>query len=162
MKMNMNMNTLSTPHHGEKNRKTSHGERESFKDAWIERLVKAAVESGVKILSRKRKAIAEDDANPHARKKQTVSIPATGQADDNDAPESSTSTPTPTPTPSSAPPPTSSELATSDACLVGNPKQRSLHSFGWKKATPEDIAKYWKEANEAGAERRSNGCSSCD
>jgi hypothetical protein len=37
---------------------------------------------------------------------------------------------------------------------VGNPKQRALDSFGWKKAEPGEIQRYWSKVVEAGSERR--------
>lgn len=117
------------------------GERDSFKEAWIERLITAAIDSGAKI-PRKRKTAPDGDIDDRPAKK--MPQPVTDSS--NDAVVASSSLPSPPPLPSSS-------SVTVQACqLVGNPKQLGLDSFGWGKATPADVQKYWDKATEDGAE----------
>ena len=126
------------------------GERDSFRQAWIERLITAAVESGAKIPSKKRKEPPDDDGveAPPAKK--------TPQTHPESAPLPSSSSSTSAATTSSAPPflPSSSSAASQARQLVGNPKQRGLDSFGWKKASKEEVQLYWSKEVADAAEQR--------
>ncbi|KAJ7914522.1 hypothetical protein B0H13DRAFT_1872908 [Mycena leptocephala] len=177
-------------------KKMSPGERTSFQAAWIERLISAAVNSGARIPSKKRKsppddtspggivppptkrlctpiargdsdgalantsiASASSSATALARKMAVPSSPIVIDDDSDDEPastflatavasSSATASATSSAIVATPPSPSSREV------VVGNPRQSTLASFGWKKATPEDIAIYWAKAKEAGADRR--------
>ncbi|KAJ6554851.1 hypothetical protein B0H19DRAFT_1294878, partial [Mycena capillaripes] len=130
----------------------SPGERTTFQEAWLERLIAAAVDSGAKIPSKKRKAAAQspatDDSPPASkRSRQTIIV-----IDDDDNLEK-----TPSPLalpPSSAAPSTSSQPSTSRDIIVGNSQQRTLGSLGWQKAKPGEVSAYWAKVKADGAERR--------
>ncbi|KAK6997237.1 hypothetical protein R3P38DRAFT_3624476 [Favolaschia claudopus] len=104
----------------------SEKDRGTVKDAWIERLITAAVASGTKIPSpaQKRKAVETVDSDhhpPQPKKKQAG-------YDEGDA-RPSTSAPRP----------------------IGNPKQTTLQ---FQKGTKEDVQRYWTKATADGKEKR--------
>ncbi|KAJ7743728.1 hypothetical protein DFH07DRAFT_777341 [Mycena maculata] len=137
----------------------SPGERITFQEAWIERLITSAIDLGAKIPSKKRKApegTPSDIAAPPAKKSSPPIIvvdssddeqPAAARAATAPSATASTSTPVSVLSTSPAPQPSSSRT------IISNPQQSTLAGFGWKKATPASIAAYWSNAKEAGAER---------
>ncbi|KAJ7905213.1 hypothetical protein B0H13DRAFT_1881222 [Mycena leptocephala] len=123
----------------------SPGERVTFQEAWIERLITAAMASGAKIPPRKRKPDVPDaDINPRPAKKATAPI----VVDDREITASSSTMLATLPSV-----PSGASASTQARQLVGNPKQRALDSFGWKKAEPGEIQRYWSKVVEAGSER---------
>ncbi|KAJ6494140.1 hypothetical protein DFH09DRAFT_1337807 [Mycena vulgaris] len=123
----------------------SPGERTTFQGAWLERLITAAVDSGAKIPSRKRKAAAEataTKADPPATKK--FKPVAVITIDDKSESENS---PTLLP-PASATPSTSAQPSASKNNVLGNPKQVMLGSFDWQKAKPGEVTAYWAKVFE--------------
>ncbi|KAF7372598.1 DDE superfamily protein [Mycena venus] len=119
----------------------SPGERETFRAAWIERLITAAVASGAKIPPRKRKDAPDTDNETRPTKRATKAVV------DDDVASSSTTLATLPSVPSGA------STGTQVRQLIGNPKQRGLDSYGWKKAEPGEIQRYWSNASAAGSER---------
>jgi hypothetical protein len=131
----------------------SPGERTTFQEAWLERLITAAVDSGAKSGKKRKAAVQATSENvddvPVAKKPKTVAVI---DVDDDSEPEdvpSITQTLPPTATPSM-----SARPSTFSTTVVGNPKQRTLGSFGWQKAKPGEVSAYWSKAREGGAERR--------
>ncbi|KAJ6512299.1 hypothetical protein DFH09DRAFT_941594 [Mycena vulgaris] len=133
------------------------GERDTFKEAWIERLIMAAEAPDPDLDTRPAKKVsgavilggdAPQSSVPAVRDATTSASTSTILSPSHgSSPTSSTSTSLP-------PLPSSSSTASQARQLVGNPKQRGLGSFGWKKATPEDTQKYWSKARDDGAEQR--------
>ncbi|KAK7036322.1 hypothetical protein R3P38DRAFT_2517849, partial [Favolaschia claudopus] len=141
-------------------KKMTPSDRTCLQEAWIERLITGATNSGAQIPSKKRKnppAITNDDNDPMPPAKKSCPPPHTVIVLDDDdaaASEAATSSPSrPTPTPA-----TQSESSAGPAPghtkVVGNPRQSTLHGFGWKKGTQEDTRAYWAKAKETGTERR--------
>ncbi|KAJ7173830.1 hypothetical protein C8R46DRAFT_1215743 [Mycena filopes] len=147
----------------------SPSERTSFQEAWIDRLIQAALDSGAKIPAKKRKAPTGDTGNieptpPPAKKSRAEVI--TVQDSDDDEPEIVGGTNTNVSPPSSTPPIASSSSASltlpvapshsssARSTVLGNPQQSTLKGFGWKKGTPADTHMYWAKVKEAGSERR--------
>ncbi|KAJ6535204.1 hypothetical protein DFH09DRAFT_890084, partial [Mycena vulgaris] len=133
-------------------KRMSPGERSTFQAAWLERLITAALDSGAKIPSKKRKDPPADAATSllPPPKKTRGPIITVDDSDDDAAANMSASTLPPIPDTSTSTPFSSSSART----VVGNPQQRTLGSLGWKKATPEDVAAYWVNAKAVGSERR--------
>ncbi|KAK6980814.1 hypothetical protein R3P38DRAFT_2808824 [Favolaschia claudopus] len=112
----------------------SEKDRGTVKDAWIERLITAAVASGAKIPSpaQKRKAVETVDSDHHPpqpkKSKPDVVVVDESSDDEGDA-RPSTSAPRP----------------------IGNPKQTTLQ---FQKGTKEDVQRYWTKATADGKEKR--------
>ncbi|KAJ7705055.1 hypothetical protein B0H17DRAFT_1193530 [Mycena rosella] len=137
-------------------KKMTNGERETFRASWIERLIKAAVDSGAKIpaAAAKRKAavLASDSAGsdlplPPAKKSKGPVMTVIDNSDlesaDSPSPPVATSlTALPTPPSVSNNPP---KKATT---------QTKLAAFGWKPATAAEVQKQWSKVVEANTESR--------
>jgi hypothetical protein len=134
-------------------KKMSPAERVTFEEAWLERLITAAIDSGARIPSRKRKAAtrATDDnlPSPVAKKSKPVVI----NIDDNSDSEYPSSIPMPPPSAaaSTSAQPSASNTIRKDKVL-GNPKQVTLGAFGWQKAKPGEVDAYWAKVKEERAE----------
>ncbi|KAJ7872280.1 hypothetical protein B0H14DRAFT_3565785 [Mycena olivaceomarginata] len=135
----------------------SEGDRATFCNAWLERLITAAVESGAKIPP-KRKATAPPQAdlsalvadNSPPAKKSKPNVILLLQVPSDNLPSAPTSVPSTSNITSG-----SSSLALQiPHGVIGNPKQQKLAAFGWQKTTPEEIQKHWAREAEAGAEKR--------
>ncbi|KAF8153458.1 hypothetical protein K438DRAFT_1778213 [Mycena galopus ATCC 62051] len=122
-------------------------ERESFCEAWIERLIDAAVRSGAKIPAKRRASVtpidndaSDADGRPAKKQKRPVAE-APGSEPAN------TDSPLPVKSSSSLP---SSHLSTS----FTNKKQATLAAFGWKPSTAAQIKDQMREVAEEKAEKR--------
>ncbi|KAJ7702083.1 hypothetical protein B0H14DRAFT_3649089 [Mycena olivaceomarginata] len=133
----------------------SPGERTTFQGAWLERLITAAVDSGAKIRSKKRKAPVAASATHENLPATKKSKPAAVITIDDDS-ESENPHPISPPSlpPTSITPSTSAQPSASKHTVVGNPKQVTLGAFGWKKAEPGEVSAYWAKAKDSGAHRR--------
>jgi hypothetical protein len=133
----------------------SPGERTTFQGAWLERLITAAVDSGAKIPSKKRKASAAASAThknlPATKKSKPAAIIIIDDDSESENPHPISPTSLP---PTSTTPSTSAQPSASKHTVVGNPKQVTLGAFGWKKAEPGEVSAYWAKAKVSGADRR--------
>ncbi|KAJ7257418.1 hypothetical protein C8J57DRAFT_1516876 [Mycena rebaudengoi] len=132
----------------------SPGERISFQERWIERLITGAIDSGAKI-TKKRKSPDEpstESLQPTAKKSRQTLIIISDESESDESPAPPTaSTSKKIPIPSSH---LHSSTPAAAGAIAGNPKQSMLTALGWKKATPAETAAYWAKATEDGKERR--------
>ncbi|KAJ7697037.1 hypothetical protein B0H17DRAFT_1130675 [Mycena rosella] len=142
----------------------SEGERAAFCNAWLERLIAAAVESGGKIPPKRKAPIdavpnMDRSDSPPAKRARPDSDIIIIDGDSDGVPSAitaatSVSAPAPTASTSSSTHSTHPSSTSHPKTVVGNPKQQSLNAFGWKPATTADVRKYWSGVVEAGAEVR--------
>ncbi|KAJ7699309.1 hypothetical protein B0H17DRAFT_1129369 [Mycena rosella] len=134
------------------------GERTTFAETWIEPLIAAAAASGAMIPARKRKDAPEaaTDTDTRSPKRALTIDPCNSVVLTTSTLPALPSSATASSITAGAIPslPSSSSASSQDRQLVGNPKQRGLDSFGWKKASPVEMQKYWSKVTDDGAERR--------
>ncbi|KAJ7612906.1 hypothetical protein DFH06DRAFT_1198821 [Mycena polygramma] len=111
-------------------------DREIFREAWLERLINAAVAAGAKAPPRGVKRKAQEEPTASAEPSVTVT---------------SRSLPPTIPSTSSSRLPPGPIASSSRNTPIGNPKQSTLQ---FARATKEDVQRYWTNAADAGAEKR--------